>query len=43
MVFQVWASVSLAIDTAIAGIMIWFVREQSSSDQPAFLLTSILS
>ena len=25
--FPVWASVSLVIDTAIAGIMIWSVRE----------------
>ena len=24
--FQVWASISLAIDTTIAGIMIWSVR-----------------
>ena len=26
-VFPVWASVSLVIDAAIAGIMIWSVRE----------------
>jgi hypothetical protein len=25
--FEVWVSISLAIDTAIAGIMIWSVRE----------------
>ena len=25
--FEIWASASLAIDTAIAGIMIWSVRE----------------
>ena len=27
MAFVIWASVSLAIDTAIASIMIWSVRE----------------
>ena len=40
--FQVWASVSLAIDTTIAGIMIWSVRDQSSHLSLP-LLTSILS
>ena len=40
--FQVWTSVSLVIDTTIAGIMIWSVCNQSS-DQPIPLLTSNLS
>ena len=38
--FEVWASVSLAVDTTIAGIMIWSVRNESS-DQPFPLLTPI--
>ena len=35
--FEVWASVSLAIDTTIAGIMIWSVRDQPSHPPPSFL------
>jgi hypothetical protein len=38
-ILPVFASVSLATDITIAGIMIWFVRDQSS-DQPLPLLTS---
>ena len=39
---QVWASISLAIDTTIAGIMTWRVRGHLSH-QLLSLLTSILS
>ena len=42
MAFQVWASISLAIDITITSIMFWSVRDQYN-DQPVPLTISLPS